>query len=753
MLNQPTNVIPSMLSGVGSGVIDATKPLVVSWNVSGDTPMLAYQVIIQQNDTASTQMYDTGKVTLVNPFYGHDKNGVQQTFSATAISAAQLSSANIVNGYANGYKILITQWWGATDDESITQTSPSMFITRATPSLSINTITTPYAQREITITGTYSQAQGDAISLVRWIFADSDYQGKAIVDTGDIDTSILQFDYDGLLSGRTYVIRLIVQTSSGVTVDTGNVSFEVNYPVSSDVGVVKACKPVGEPYVELTWSSRSAIEAEESGTVSVDNGILSLANGSYISYSPLSFTAPWSVAWRGAIGYQSSANVLVFGNETDTFTLTVSSTGVNFAKNGGLVFNESLTIHDVDTIVVIITPDHYYIKQVTFAGGTIPATDLYPSTTLYPSEVTQAIINVDDDITYTQSSIETVTLNGEQTCEYLWIEYGQFSDMSISQMIGSVFFEPIYDSSTYLLATFENNNTNAVITGSGGNALGSAVYRKADNELILRHIVDVEEGLSVARDYSVKANMGYQYYIFELGETTYTSTYGSVSITPRFNQWCLMECVYDENDGAYHVQSQYPFACNLNSGSISNNNSPNKLINFTRYPTRQGVSQNYKSGTLSALIGTVNQTEGTYSDTWEIADSITALSTNNNPKFLRDMKGGLWQVETDSAITSSIDSNSQFMPIKISIPWVEVGDASDVSIVALPSDPVFTKDMIYLSTIEINENTGELVWVVPDNYRGTMLSISNGNLIASESSSVSSAEVVINSQQYLAVSI
>ena len=97
MLNQPINVIPSVLSGVGEGVVDATLPLTVSWQVSGDTPMLAYEIVIQQNDTDSTEMLDTGKVTLSNPFYGNDRSGNVQTFSATPITASQLSTAGIEN--------------------------------------------------------------------------------------------------------------------------------------------------------------------------------------------------------------------------------------------------------------------------------------------------------------------------------------------------------------------------------------------------------------------------------------------------------------------------------------------------------------------------------------------------------------------------------------------------------------------------------------------------------------------------------
>ena len=93
MLNQPINVIPSVLSGVGEGVIDATQPLTVSWQVSGNSPMLAYEIVIQQNTDESTQMYDSTKVTLANPFYGTNYKGVQQTFSAAPITASALSTA------------------------------------------------------------------------------------------------------------------------------------------------------------------------------------------------------------------------------------------------------------------------------------------------------------------------------------------------------------------------------------------------------------------------------------------------------------------------------------------------------------------------------------------------------------------------------------------------------------------------------------------------------------------------------------
>lgn len=760
MLNQPINVIPSVLSGIGEGVIDATEPLTISWQVSGNSPMLAYKIVIQQNTDESTQMYDSGKVTLSSPFYGTNYKGIQQTFSATPITASALSTAGIVNGYANGYKIIITQWWGATDADSISQTSPSVFITRATPSVSINAIfPSPYNKKSISITGSYSQSDGDAVSLARWILTDSSNPNEPLVDTGDMETQQLQLDYDGLFNGATYSVELIIQTTSGVTAKADTVTFDVSYAVSEDYGAVSVCKPNGQNYVEISWESRSTLDPEEEGEPYVSDEVLVLeTEDDSITYSPTPISAPWSMAWRGSVSALDGEthNILQLSDGTHDYVLSLTSASATFTYNGNIIFTETFPveypIRDPDTLVIAITPTHYYIKQITISGNLLPRDDLYPSDTLYPSDVTQQINVYSDEITYSQTDITSVTLIGEQTCDYLWFENGEFSQTTISYLMGNTYFEPIADTSTMFLVTFANDSMIAYISGGGGNLLGSSVYRKEFGKNTLEHIVDVQSDRTSIRDYGAKSRTQYQYFIFEIGLDTYTAAYTSASITPQYGEYTLLECVYNDEDGAYHVQSAYPFACNLNQSSISNNNNPNILSNFTRYPNRQPVSQLYKSGTLTALIGTVNQSKGTYTDTWSLADKISALSTSNNPKFLRDMKGAIWKIETSSAIATEVNTTSVFMPIKITIPWIEIGDASGCSIVAVPSDPIYTIDEINLTTIEIDSVTGNLVWTVPDSYVGTTLSLNGENLYASQEGAFYPAEVQI-SDGYLLVNI
>ena len=759
MLNQPINVIPSTLSGVGEGVVDATLPLTVSWQVSGDTPMLAYEIVIQKNDTDSTQLLDTGKVTLTSPFYGNDRNGNMQTFNATDITAAQLSSAGIINGYANGYKILITQWWGSTLDESITQTSPSYFITRSTPTLSISlpsyTPSNPYNQKSITVDASFTQAQGDTVKTARWNLYEGQQavQSNLLLDTGDIGTQLLQLYYDGLFPNTYYLVQLTVQTSSGM-VASAQTTVYVQYNLGQNVGNVDVCKPVGENYISVSWNAKSYIDGNASGDVSYDNGSINIGWQDTLSYTPLNISAPWTFVWRGKADVSNgTVNIASINGDSISAIVTLSSSSVSFNVGGNIIFSKAISAHSVDTFAIIITPTHYYIRQDTFSGGTIPSNSLYPSTTLYPSDATDITNQYDGEITYSQFQITSLILAGEQTCDYVWIESDEISQGEIQSILGDTYYEPTVDYNTMFLSNFDMETTTAYMSGSGGNGIGSAIYRRENGKQILEHIVDADAGVLSIRDYGAKSRTQYQYYVFAIGANNYIETYGSDAIVPQYNNYTLMECIYNEDDGAYHVQAEYPFACNVDFGGISNNNTPNIMRNFTRYPNRQSVNSLYASGTLSALIGSVNQATATYIDSWQLADKIIALSTSQNPKFLRDMKGKIWRVETSEAITTEISTRNVFIPIKVTIPWVEVGSADGVSIVAVPSDPVFEVDTIGETTLQVDPQTGNLIWTTPDNYSGTVLSTNWSYLYATSPNNIYPAQMMINGESQLIATI
>lgn len=157
----------------------------------------------------------------------------------------QLSLAKIENG--RDYKIVIQQWWN--ENDSVTQSSASVFRARSNPTLAIGTIPEPLKSRSFTFTASYTQEQGDALNWCRWKISSSDGKEEIILeDTGRIyGTAELTFPYDGFLNGRTYLIECLVQTENGVETSSFayvSVQYTVN-PIQANLTVCQSTRGNG----------------------------------------------------------------------------------------------------------------------------------------------------------------------------------------------------------------------------------------------------------------------------------------------------------------------------------------------------------------------------------------------------------------------------------------------------------------------------------------------------------------------------
>lgn len=225
-----------------------------------------------------------------------------------------------------------------------------------------------------------------------------------------------------------------------------------------------------------------------------------------------------------------------------------------------------------------------------------------------------------------------------------------------------------------------------------------AIYRlDADGRFI--HLTDVPATKGQLYDYGAASMQGpYRYYIFPIQEqddgsgniTTIIMSppIYSNSVSPCFASWSLMECEESAN-GGYRVLTEYLFKYNFSSSSMSNNNKPSIEQNFTRYPTYFRAPQNYKSGSLTSLIGVVDRAR--YSDTLSLRDRIFALSTTKNKLFLKSKKGDVLYVGLSDSISATTADKTLEQTQTVTIPWVEIGDSSTIlKITALEN--VSTKD-------------------------------------------------------------
>ena len=247
MLFQPTNIVPDEVNG--EGCVDLTDDLEVSWQVNGDSPMVAYSITFYENNPASTQLFTTGKISLDEAFWGRDENGDIQRFSAT-VEASDLSTAGLSNG--NEYKLLIAQWWDSTN--YVTQLTASVFVTRTAPEVAINTFQNPLTTKSNTFKASYYQEEGDAINSIRWMIAEADDEDNPLLDTGEIEgTGILKVTYDGFFTGVDYAVRCIVTTQYNVVADTGWEEFSVEYSLEHTSGTATACQLSYTNAVFVQW--------------------------------------------------------------------------------------------------------------------------------------------------------------------------------------------------------------------------------------------------------------------------------------------------------------------------------------------------------------------------------------------------------------------------------------------------------------------------------------------------------------------
>lgn len=677
-LYQPTNIFPSSFAGRGGGTVDASQPLTVSWQVNGNSAMTGYQIDIFQNTVSSTRVYTSGVVN-ISPFWGVSSTGDTKYYSVT------IPNPNLVNGFADGYKLQITQYWNG---GSIQQISPSYFITRAAPTLNIQSFINPISGRMASFTANYTQAQGDGLDWFRWLLCEAGHENEPLEDSGNIyGSGEIKVSYDGLFTGTDYRVRCMIQTENGVEADTGWVDFTVEYQVSDMLGYVDACRHPIEG-ITLRWPLVSYIPGTASGPYAIQDGVLDLPAGSSVTWNQknggeLDIGAPWTLAWSGYLPAAGTAPVLTV---VPGLTFSVTPSSVRLELNGIALWSNSMSGIEPDwPMRLVITPREMHFYHIVSQGGLLPTTQLSPGNSLFPSGGSYSWRKITYPLTWVQPDITALTLHGEQRCQWLTVMAGEVSGALLNDLLTNMTYEPAWTLDTRFMDGFYQGLNGGNIAPVGDTVTGVALYRRKEGESRLRLVANLDIGTSTLVDEGFRNQETYIYYLFVLGARTYVSApLISNPITPMFWNWTVMKT--ELNNKTYHVKEVHVFRNSVNTDSITNNNAPQLLQNFTPYPNRQPSSFNYQSSTLTGYIGQVDFEKNRYFDTVEQADALRALSVSTDPKFLRDRKGNLWKIETGAAVSFQTGDSQVPQPYFGTFPWVETGDAEGMSIISGPGD-------------------------------------------------------------------
>lgn len=676
-LFQPTNMIPNLMGEMGEGVADVSQPCEISWQVNGTTGMTKFRIRMYANAMGITGYHDE-EVELPDPFYGRNENGEVVRIGYIIPEPWRYWE----NGKDCYYDL--TLWWGSSDAQSITTLSRCVFKARRTPTLTLN-IPSPQTSRTLDISATYTQAQGDGIMWAQWQLADnSSGTYDVIYDTGRMYGAMpgqggeLSFSYDGLISGSYYALNCAVQTENGVTVSSGWKQFEVEYGniiEATGLEVANSCASTGA--VSVRWPAYSYIprtSSTGSGTI-VGNQIVMSAGDSMRwenqDGGSMTLPPPWTLIYRGVYPNAAGGSVRLYFSASENHYLQI----LFRSDSGGIGFDVDYNITDpINTITVAkvrgLKVGSYFTVAVT------------PASVYAYSDREEWNISLAQRA-FSNQAVKRVVLDGAQRTNLVKISSG---GLSFSEFLKGYAQKSIAEIGEWTGGTwfrlYPVNGYHAGLNTSGAPYVnGYALYRIDEKSKAMTKIVESTRYVVAALDYGAgNLDKKVSYRVFETLKDGTIRLLQSEAITPCYWSWVLLSCTKNVVD-AYIVQKAYAFQNNVSSSPMSNNNRPNVLDNFTRYPLVQMSNNNYRSGTLQSLIGTVSDAE--YKDTAELRNEIMSLATTTNYLFIKDRKGDLMMIRPSGDITMETGDNTKEQEQTVSFPWVEVGSTEGVSIYGL----------------------------------------------------------------------
>nr|DAQ86988.1 MAG TPA: hypothetical protein [Caudoviricetes sp.] len=359
---------PSTSGGTGAGVIDATVDNTFSAVVKGDSPVVAYRIGIFKNNATSDLVYNSGVIQLSTPFYGTSPAGKTIPFTYTVPS-----TSGVTNGYTYGYKYILTLWWELDTTDYTTgcvQSFESVFYARSAPTLSIATISTSVSasglpivsSRSHTFEGQYYQSNNVGVAWFSWTLATKNNLSSPVASIGPVySCPKIEFEYDGLMSGTDYCIKVDARTQDGIEVSSGWVDFTVSYG---------------------TVTIQSAVEVEQTP----ENGLLiDFGNIKYIEGAPSSnnwrFIKPCPSEGHTCVEIDSGTNIVFTSSE---------HFDVDIPVGGEIVTSFYLSADSSEILYASGTDDagnDYYLR-LSFSGhtdGLKPSKTLVPSKSLVPS--------------------------------------------------------------------------------------------------------------------------------------------------------------------------------------------------------------------------------------------------------------------------------------------------------------------------------------------------------------------------------
>lgn len=283
-------------------------------------------------------------------------------------------------------------------------------------------------------------------------------------------------------------------------------------------------------------------------------------------------------------------------------------------------------------------------------------------------------------------SYSVITLNANQICDFL-----SATKNSLNINNATLTYEPSWTNDTDFLCTFDDNS----LIASNGTGIATpdkvTIYKKKTGDAFIRKVGTVGYGVTSFVDQNTADESEYYYQIyFEGADISATTAYKTDSVTTDWSKYVLLSgevqtvSIKDSNgieiatENEFIVDKTFLFELDATIDSLNANISTQTQSNFTRYPKIHKGKQNYYNGVLSGLVG-YEDSHGDYYDDLKMMEAIRLAVTDGKRKFLKDLRGHVWEVELTSFTVAS-RSNYIQNPYDVQIGFSEIASADNLII-------------------------------------------------------------------------
>ena len=247
-------------------------------------------------------------------------------------------------------------------------------------------------------------------------------------------------------------------------------------------------------------------------------------------------------------------------------------------------------------------------------------------------------------------------------------------------------YKPVLNNFSRFLVTFDDGTT--IASGIADIALGYtfSVYREVVGSNELKFVSKLDDGALSIVDYNVVNDTDYKYYIFKESTDAISEAVVSNDVKTCWWEWSLVDLQQDlNNDKIYYANSQniWLFGLNLTTSSVSQNISVTTYNNLTTYPRVSVGKQNYKSSSISTLLGSIKKvgaSQISYIEPASLLEEWNDFCVNGNIKLMRDRKGNSMLVAITNT-TSQVGDVLKEQANTVSFDWVEIGSTKNISII------------------------------------------------------------------------